>query len=169
MTTKQPASLSTDIQAELAAQVAQAIAPALAVATIVPEAPASIQPRPGHVVITDPIDIALGAAAHLIRQGYIFDDMSPPQIYMNTGYATLTLCLGVPNERSVKSASEAMELAESRRQAQLDKEMAASVQRLLEQTKRDAEKVVLLAQIAEQEAAIAEQRNALRRLQAKAA
>jgi hypothetical protein len=166
MTIKQPASLSTDVQATLAAQVAIATQAATAPADA---APSTVQPRPGHVVITDPIDIALGAAAHLIRQGYIFDDLYAPQIYMNTGYATLTLCLGVPNERSIKSASEAMELAEGRRQAELDREMAASVQRLLEQTKRDAEKAVLLAQIAEQEAAIAEQRNALRRLQAQAA
>lgn len=156
------AQLGTDVQTTLAAQVAKAIE------TAAPEASA-VQPRPGHVVITDPIDLAMGAAAHLIRQGYTFNEMSPPQIYMNTGYATITLSLGSPNDRCIKAANEAMELAEVIRQREFDKEVAATVQRQLEQTKRDAEKAVLLAQIAEQEAAIDAQRNALRRLQAQAA
>lgn len=158
--------LTTDVAATLAAQVAIATQAATAPAEATPSA---VQPRPGHVVITDPIDLAMGAAAVLIRQGYIFNEMVPPQIYMNTGYATITLSLGSPNDRSIKVANDALELAEVIRQREFDKEVAATVQRQLEQAKRDAEKAVLLAQIAEQEAAIAEQRNALRRLQAQMA
>lgn len=160
------ATLTTDVAATLAAQVA--IATQAATAPAAPEASA-ITPRPGHVVITDQIHIAMGAAAVLIRQGYIPFDMAPPEVYLHTGYATITLCLGNPDERAIKAANEAMEVAEAIRQREFDKEVAATVQRQLEQTKRDAEKSVLLAQIAEQEAAIAEQRKALRRLQAQAA
>ena len=132
------AKLSTDV-----------LSPAVTVA-VDAAVPATSAPRPGFVVITEPIHVCMSAAAHLIRNGYVPCAEAPPEIFLSTGYATITLQLGSPDERAVKAANEALEFAEAVRQREYDKTIAADVQKLLDQTKRDAEQAALAAKIAEQ-------------------
>jgi hypothetical protein len=129
------------------------IAPAVPAVEAV-AAPCASAPRPGFVVITEPIHVCMSAAAHLIRNGYVPCAEAPPEIFLSTGYATITLQLGSPDARAVKAANEALEFAEAVRQREYDKAIAADVQKLLDQTKRDAEQAELAAKIAEQKLAI---------------
>jgi hypothetical protein len=129
------------------------IAPAVPAVEAV-AAPSAVTPRPGFVTITEPIHVAMSAAAHLIRNGYVPCAEAPPEIFLNTGYAIITLQLGSPDQRAVDAANEALDLAEAVRQREYDKAVAADVQKALAQAKRDAEQAELAAKIAEQKLAI---------------
>lgn len=129
------------------------IAPAVPAVEAV-AAPETHAPRPGFVTITEPIHVCMSAAAHLIRNGYVPYAGAPPEIFLNTGYATITLHLGSPDSRAIQAADEALAYAEGVRQREYDLAIAADVQKLLDQTKRDAEQAALAAKIAEQKLAI---------------
>lgn len=130
------------------------IVPAVPAVEAVAAPSAAAAPRPGVVVITEPIHVCMSAAAHLIRNGYVPCAEAPPEIFLHTGYAIITLQLGSPDERAVKAANEALEVAEAVRQREYDKAIAADVQKLLDQTKHEAEQAALAAKIAEQKLAI---------------
>jgi hypothetical protein len=153
---KPTAMLSTEVQATLEAQVAKAIQPATAT-----ESPAA-QSRPGIIEINELTHVALAAAAHLCRLGYVPYPGLAPQIYANTGFATIALCLGSPDSHAVKVAEAAVAQAEAVQQRDYEKEVAEAAAKLVEKAAYDAKQAELAKQIEEQ-------RKALRKLEAQLA
>lgn len=110
--------------------------------------------RPVRIELADLTYKVMPAAAALIREGYIFDPQTPPEIFV-TGYANVILVRGEPDAPALAMAQAAESIALARQNATQERETAAAARATAEAVERAAKEAAAQAEIESHRKAIA--------------
>lgn len=131
----------------------------LDVASIVPveptPAPAAPTKKPTSVTICDPMHVAMQKLAHLVRAGYTPSMDHPMQAFDSTGFISMTLVLGNPDESFRTAAQQEIEHSAAMEELAYRKDVEQAAARQIKEAAEAAAAVKKAALLAEQKQALA--------------
>lgn len=109
----------------------------------------AVAEKPARISICEQAQAAFAQAAILIRDGYSFCTMNPPQTFAHNGYATIDLVLTTGDDAGAAAAAAAtLSIALARQKAQEHRVEAEALARTAAHQAREAEKERLAGEVA---------------------